>query len=68
MPSAKQMIPPTVNRPWLVVLSSRANRTIAKPMSSSPATFSGRLSEPMKARMIAIPPRIPVTKFGLISS
>ena len=39
-----------------------------RPTSSSPATLSGRLPKPMNARMSAIAPRIPVTKFGFWSS
>ena len=56
------------SRPWLVTVSSSTNRTIASPISSRPPTLSGRLPKPMKARMIARAPRMPVTKFGFWSS
>ncbi len=67
-PSTKQMIPPIASRPWLVTVASSTNRTMPSTISSSPARLSGRLPKPMNARMIAIAPRIPVTKFGFWSS
>ena len=67
-PSTKQIRPPTNSRPWLVTVNSSTNRTIARPISSTPATLSGRLPKPMNARISAIAPRMPVTKFGLMSS
>ena len=39
-----------------------------KPTSSSPATFTGRSENPMKARTSARAPMMPVTMFGLASS
>ena len=37
-------------------------------MSRSPATLSGRLPKPMKARRMQMAPTIPVTKFGFWTS
>ena len=67
-PRAKQMMPPRPSKPWLVTVSSSPIRTIASRISSKPAMLSGRLPKPMKARMIARAPRMPVTKFGFCSS
>ena len=55
-PSTKQIRPPTNSRPWLVTVNSSTNRTIARPISSRPATLSGRLPKPMNARISAIAP------------
>ena len=64
-PSTKQISPPTVSRPWLVTVVSRMNSRTASPIRISPATLSGRLPKPMNARINAIAPSVPVTKFGL---
>ncbi len=67
-PSTKQTSPPTVSRPWLVTVVSRMKSRTASPIRIRPAMLSGRLPKPMKARISAMAPSVPVTKFGLWSS
>ena len=61
-------MPPIASRPWLVTVASSTNSTMPSTISISPARLSGRLPNPMKARMIASAPRMPVTKLGCSSS
>ncbi len=67
-PSATQTTAPMASNPWLVTCVSSSRRTTPRTIRSRPATLSGRLPKPMKARRMQIAPRIPVTKFGFCSS
>ncbi len=60
-PRANATSPPMVSSPPLVTVSSSTKRITASPMSSRPAMLSGRLPKPMKARISAKAPRMPVT-------
>ena len=67
-PSTKQINPPTASSPWLVTVNSSRNRTDGQPDQQQTGDVERQAPKPMNARISAIAPRMPVTKFGLWSS